>query len=176
MRRLLLSLLLLPAMCVADDPQWAKFASGSGDILFLAAGTLLPLSRDGAMGREHTLRTLDSLLVSAAFSEGLKKITREKRPDSNARDSFPSGHATAAFAVATMESSFHPHEAPYWYAGAALIADSRVELDRHTWGDVFAGAALGYGISRWELSRRKGILIQPWIAGDRAGLVFTEKF
>lgn len=128
------------------------------------------------MGREHTLRALDSLLVSAAFSEGLKRITREKRPDSNARDSFPSGHATAAFAVATMESSFHPNEAPYWYAGAAVIADSRVELDRHSWGDVLAGAALGYGVSRWELSRRKGILIQPWISGDSAGLVFTEKF
>ncbi len=135
--------------------------------MFLAAGTLLPLSRDGSASREHALRTADALVLSVAFSEGLKQITHEKRPDSNAHDSFPSGHATAAFAVATMESGFHPNEAWLWYGGAALIADSRVELHRHTWGDVIAGAALGYGTAKWELSTKHGILIKPWLSEHR---------
>jgi membrane-associated phospholipid phosphatase len=175
-RGFILSIFLVPSLVFADGPSWAKFASSTGSGLFLAAGALLPLERDGARGRAHTLRAFDSLFVSVALSEGLKSITHEKRPDSNAHDSFPSGHATAAFAVATMESEFHPNEAPLWYAGAAVIADSRVVLHRHTWGDVLAGAALGYGTSRFELSRSKGILIQPWIGGGRGGLSLSGKF
>ena len=164
-------------MCFADGPGWAKFASSTGSVLFLAAGTLLPLERDGSQGRVHALRTADSLFVSVAFSEGLKAITHEKRPDSNAHDSFPSGHATAAFAVATMESDFHPSDAPLWFAGAAAIGDSRVELHRHHWGDVIAGAALGYGTARWELSRPRGILIQPWMGeGKAVGLSISGRF
>jgi hypothetical protein len=161
----------------ADGPGWAKFASADGSILFLAAGTLLPLERDGSEGRAHTLRAMDSLVVSVAFSEGLKSLTRVKRPDSNEHDSFPSGHATAAFAVATMESSFHPKEAPFWYAGAAMIADSRVVLHRHHWTDIIAGGLLGYGTSRWELSRPGGILIQPLMGEHREiGLAISGRF
>jgi len=154
-RRLaLLSLLLVGAVANADGPSWARFASGNGSIAFLAIGTLLPLSREEGSGREHALRTADALFVSVSFSEGLKALTHVKRPDSTAHDSFPSGHATAAFAVATMESEFHPREAPLWYAGAAAIADSRVVLHRHRWSDVVAGAALGFGTAKWELSQR----------------------
>lgn len=154
------------ALSLADD-SWAKFASGSGNVAFLAAGALLPLARDGSLGREHTLRALDTLAVSVAFSEGLKHLTRVKRPDSDARDSFPSGHATAAFAIAAVESSFHPSEAPLWYAGAAAIADSRIELHRHRWSDVLAGAAIGVGVARWEVSEPKGLLIQPYLDDHR---------
>jgi membrane-associated phospholipid phosphatase len=171
------SISLIPALTFADGPTWAKFASTTGSIAYLAVGTLLPLERDGSFGRAHTLRTMDSLFVSVALSEGLKKVTREKRPDSNAHDSFPSGHATAAFAVATMESEFHPNEAPLWYAGAAAIGDSRVVLHRHHWGDVIAGAALGYGTSRFELSRSRGILIQPLMNEDgTVGLMMSGRF
>jgi len=160
----------------ADGPGWAKFASSTGSALYLAAGTLLPLSRDGSAGRAHALRTADALVLSVAFSEGLKQITHVKRPDSNAHDSFPSGHATAAFAVATMESEFHPNEAPLWYGGAALIADSRIELHRHHWGDVIAGAALGYGTAKWELSTKSGILIKPWMTDRNLGLIISKHF
>ena len=168
---------LIPSWGVADGPGWAKLASGSGSILYLAAGVLLPLERDGSKGREHTLRAMDSLAVSVALSEALKGITHVKRPDSNEHDSFPSGHATAAFAIATMESEFHPTEAVLWYAGAAAIADSRVELHRHRWSDIIAGAALGYGTSRWELSRKDGILIRPFLGeNDGLGLVVSGRF
>jgi membrane-associated phospholipid phosphatase len=170
------SALLAPSLVQADN-GWAKFASGPGATAFLAAGVLLPLERDHAQAREHALRALDSLTVSVVLSEGLKSITHVKRPDSNEHDSFPSGHATAAFSVAAMESSFHPKEAPLWYAGAAAIADSRIVLHRHHWSDVIAGAALGYGTSQFELSRRKGILIQPWMDGPGSvGLIASAKF
>ena len=168
--------LFVPTLSLADN-GWAKFASGPGAIAYLGVGVLLPLERDGTLGKQHALRALDSLTVSVALSEGLKSLTHVKRPDSNEHDSFPSGHATAAFAVARMESSFHPKEAPLWYAGAAAIADSRIVLHRHHWSDVIAGAALGYGTSCFELSRKKGILIQPWMDGSGSvGLIGSTRF
>jgi len=148
----------------------AKFASGGGTLLYLGAGTLLPLLEDGPDGKEHALRTLDSLLVSTLITEGLKRAVREKRPGSATKlNSFPSGHATAAFAVATMQANYHPQQALFWYGGASLIAYSRVKLNRHYYHDVIAGAAVGYLTSRWELSRPDGLVLAPFIKSRRAG-------
>jgi PAP2 superfamily len=147
----------------------AKLASGAGNIIYLAAGTILPLLEDGKEGTQHSMRTADSLLTSTLLAEALKRITREKRPDSSDRTSFPSGHATAAFAVATMESHYHPNQALLWYGGAMLIGASRVQLNRHRWHDVAAGAAIGYFTSRFELSRPRGLLLAPFIHSREEG-------
>ena len=164
--------------CQAESParKAADFASGSGNILFLAAGVGLPLLSDGHDGKNHALRAADSLLVSVALAEGLKAVFKEKRPDSNAHDSFPSGHATAAFAVATVESQLHPKQAALWYLGAGLISYSRVRLHRHTVGDVVAGAALGYGTARLELSQPHGLVLSPFITPDGTGLQISRGF
>ncbi len=173
--------LLFPGFAHADSParKASNFASGAGNILYLAAGIGLPLLSDGAQGRNHALRAADSLGTSVLLTEGLKALFREKRPDSNAHDSFPSGHATAAFAVATAESSFHPKQAPLWFLGATLISYSRVRLHRHTVGDVVAGAGIGYGITRLELAAPRGLILSPFItrypSGNSAmGVTFTH--
>ena len=154
----------------ADTPnELSKFASGTGSALYLAAGVGLPLATDGKAGKTHSLRTLDALGTSVLLSEGFKALFQEKRPDSTAHDSFPSGHATAAFAIATMQSAFHPKDALLWYTGAALISASRFTLHRHTVGDVLGGAALGYGISRLELSLPHGLVLAPFISSERRG-------
>ena len=157
-----------PAAVHADSPARtiSKFASGDGNILFLAAGVGLPLLSDGHDGKNHALRALDALGTSVLLTEGLKNLVREKRPDTNSHDSFPSGHATAAFAVATVEGSLHPKQAPLWYLGAALISYSRVRLHRHTVGDVLAGAAIGAGTARLELAQPRGLLLSPFITPD----------
>ncbi len=169
-----LTTLALPGHADSPARQAANFASDSGNILFLAAGVGLPLLSDGHDGRNHALRAADALGTSVLLAEGLKSLVREKRPDSNAHDSFPSGHATAAFAVATVEGSLHPRQAPYWYLGAALISASRVRLHRHTPGDVVAGAALGIGISRLELSQPRGLILSPFITPDGMGVQMTR--
>jgi len=170
------SLFALP--CRAESParKIADFGSGAGNLIFLAAGVGLPLLSDGHDGKNHALRAADSLLVSVALAETLKGLTREKRPDANSHDSFPSGHATAAFAVATVESELHPRQAVLWYLGAGLISYSRVRLHRHTVGDVVAGAALGYGTAQWELSQPRGLVLAPLITHDGAGLQLTHGF
>ena len=164
-----------------DDPAWAEFASGTGTLLFLSAGTLLPLVEDGQNGRQHALRTADALLVSTLIAEALKTATHEKRPDGTDFKSFPSGHATAAFTVATMQAHYHPRGAILWYAGASAIAASRVRLDRHYTRDVIAGAALGYFTARLELGQNRGLLLRPFIRSQGAnnrvsGLSFSRSF
>lgn len=152
---------------------WARFASGKGNALFLATGILLPLVTDKAAGREQTLRTLDALSVSTLLSSGLKVLTHERRPDGSDFASFPSGHAAAAFTVATMEARFHPRQALLWYGGATVIAASRVVLHRHYTRDVVAGALLGFGSARLELSEKRGLILRPFIHGEEPNLRTT---
>lgn len=156
----------------------ASFVSNVGTFVYIGAGALLPLAEDGKQGKNHTLRAVDALAVSTIAEEALKHVVRERRPDMGGYDSFPSGHTTAAFTIATMQSAFHPHQAPLWYAGAALIGVSRVDLREHHWHDVIAGALIGFGAARWELSRHRGLLLQPWIEPDerRAGLSASARF
>ena len=163
------------------DSQWAKFASGTGNILFLSAGTLLPLVEDGKDGQQHSIRTVDALVVSTLLAEGLKEIVHKKRPDGSDYKSFPSGHATAAFTVAAMQARYHPKQAIFWYAGATAIAASRVTLRRHDTSDVIAGAALGFFTARWELNQNRGLLLRPFIrqtapANRVTGLSFSQSF
>lgn len=100
------------------------------------------------------------------ITEALKYTVQEQRPGGGAHDSFPSGHATAAFAVATAESAFHPAQAPLWYLGASAIGISRLELNAHHAQDVVAGALIGYGMTRWELSRHHGLMLFPIVQPD----------
>ncbi len=57
--------------------------------------------------------------------------------------SFPSGHATTAFAGAVALSYLWRRAAPLFFLLAAAIAFSRVYVGVHYPGDVLAGAALG---------------------------------
>jgi membrane-associated phospholipid phosphatase len=160
------------SVAVADTVthQEAKFASKTGNILYLALGVGLPLLEDGDQGEAHALRTLDSFGTSVLISQALKAAIREKRPDSNHRDSFPSGHATAAFAIAAMESHYHPRQSWLWYTGAVLIAESRTRLHRHFWQDVIAGSALGYFTSLAEIRSRHGLILSPFISSSHEGM------
>ena len=145
------------------NPRTAEFLSHEGTVAYLTLGVLLPLARDGGQGRFRSLRTLDALGTSVLLCEGLKRLTHEERPDGSSADSFPSGHATAAFAIASMAARHHPKEAVLWYLGAFLIADSRVTLKRHYSHDVVTGALLGIGTAAWERSRPRGLLIAPFV-------------
>lgn len=145
------------------DSEWADFASGTGTLLFLGAGTLLPLATDSQDGAQHSLRTADALISSTLIAEALKQVVHKKWPDGIDYKSFPSGHATVAFTVATMQANTHPGQAIFWYAGASAIAASRVKLRRHDTIDVLAGAALGYAMARLELSQNRGLLLRPFI-------------
>lgn len=180
---LALALVSIPIPARADN-KLANFGAGAGTVIYLAAGIGLPLLRDNDplfpdqnRGRNHALRALDAFLVSGIAAEGLKRVTRVPRPDTGEKDSFPSEHASTTFAVATMESAFHPREAPLWYLGAAAISDSRLAQGRHRIADVLAGAALGFATAKFELSSRRGLLISPFYdSGHSYGVMLSGKF
>ena len=71
--------------------------------------------------------------------------------------SFPSGHAIAAFSVATVIARRYGNHRwiPYVaYGAAALVGFSRLSLSAHFLSDVFMGGALGYSISRFTVLRQ----------------------
>ena len=71
--------------------------------------------------------------------------------------SFPSGHAIAAFSVATVIARRYGNHRwiPYVaYGAASLVGFSRLSLSAHFLSDVFMGGALGYSISRFTVLRQ----------------------
>lgn len=105
---------------------------------------------------------LESLFYSAMIKSGMKNFFHRSRPytgnsssdwngpggSSNpGRLSFPSGHATCAFTMATVVSEqYSDVEIVPWisYSLAALTAWSRVYSNKHWTSDVIVGAAIGH--------------------------------
>jgi membrane-associated phospholipid phosphatase len=153
-----------------NDRGFSDFVSGPGTVLYLGGASLLPLITDGEKGGQRSLRVVDALATSAALCYGLKEVTRSPRPDNpQERDSFPSCHTTTAFAVARIQSHYHPEYAILWYSGAALIGYSRLDLNRHRFSDVLVGAGLGYLVGEAELSQKRGLILFPLIREDSQG-------
>ena len=116
---------------------------------------------------ELGLRSAEALAISGAVTGLIKGVAGRDRPFLNDRDaddfhagagfgggghtSFPSGHATAAFAIASVvasESSFRwPHAShfvqPVAYGLATSVALARVYTEHHWASDVVAGAGIG---------------------------------
>ena len=100
-----------------------------------------------AFGNEKMAET--GTLAAAAFMESgtiaysLKKIVGRRRPLSSERDSFPSGHTTLAFTMATVGGHEYPKLRIPLYAAAFGTAFARVYLGRHYPSDVIVGALIG---------------------------------
>ncbi|MBF0361904.1 MAG: NAD-dependent epimerase/dehydratase family protein [Oligoflexia bacterium] len=114
-------------------------------LYFVAAGGYGLIAKNSVF-KENAILMFYATIYSGAMVNVLKYTIREKRPDSNARNSFPSGHATTAFAFAAVVA--HKH-AWYWgtlsYIMATFVGYSRINDNRHWLHDVIAGATLGIG-------------------------------
>jgi hypothetical protein len=109
--------------------------------------------------------------------------TFEFKPFSN-NQSFPSGHASEAFTVATAIAENYP---VWWvqtlcYGGAGLVGYARIEQNAHYASDVVAGSLLGWAVARAVVHRHNGPLNPNklnWSLcadGDGARLVFFKSF
>jgi membrane-associated PAP2 superfamily phosphatase len=138
---IVITLVLIGTSCgvYASADQFARTASDSiAPFLVIGEATLL------SEGKQQAAQGAKAQLYTGLETQILKVTVREKRPNSDSRTSFPSGHTSAAFAMATSLAEYKPKLAIPAYAVAATIGWSRVELNAHRWGDVVAGAALGY--------------------------------
>lgn len=110
--------------------------------------------------------------ASAGLVEfSLKHLVGRPRPDAGLHavafvgptfapdvDSFPSGHATSVFAVATVFVTFYPRLAWPLYSLAAAIALGRVYLERHYVSDVMAGMLIGVVVAAHLVRHRRVVL------------------
>jgi membrane-associated phospholipid phosphatase len=151
-------------------PNTVDQVSISSDVSQVGAGyTILPITAGfyigGAIAHNEKARetgvlgaeaVLDSLIVSEVF----KLTMRRQRPlDGDGRgrffqggSSFPSGHSTVSWALASVvaheynENIFYPIAA---YSLASLVSFSRLSGENHFPSDIFAGAALGWFTGRY---------------------------
>ncbi|WP_418553182.1 phosphatase PAP2 family protein [Prevotella sp.] len=97
--------------------------------------------------KDRTVILAMSYLTMGVLVNSMKRVFREKRPDSNSRNSFPSGHTATAFMGAQFLYEEYKSVSPLiaWsgYAVAATTAYLRIYNDRHWINDVVAGACIG---------------------------------
>jgi membrane-associated phospholipid phosphatase len=141
---------------VADRVFYAASELGDFSLIWLILGAVRGLrsERDWhAAVRAGLGLGAESLLVNV----GIKSLFRRTRPpwdvDRPMRirrprtSSFPSGHATSAFAAAGLLSEDDPLW-PLYYAIAVIVATSRVHVKIHHASDILAGAAIGVVLGR----------------------------
>ena len=131
--------------------------------VLIASGILLhsPNTRD--LGRDAIEAGLFTLLLNQLALTRVGRV-RPYRTDGETsfefgsrNTSFPSGHATEAFSVASVVAM----RAPGWiipglaYAAATVVAFDRLNDRVHFASDVFAGAVLGTVTGRWLVARHR---------------------
>jgi len=160
----------------ASTDRLAAFASHFGDgtytLPMLGAFYLCGQTARDGHARETAMLGLESFVISGLFTQAIKFTGHRHRPSSGDSSrkwdgpgfsgenvSFPSGHATAAFAVMTVvasEYSEHRWVPPVAYGLATLCAWSRVNDNKHWASDVFAGSAIGYFTAKAVLGLHRG--------------------
>lgn len=107
---------------------------------------LLGVPAESSWKRRITVSVV-SFGINAAVTYSLKHTIHEMRPDGTDNHSFPSGHTAVAFCGATTLMHEYRKVSPWigvaGYAVATTVAVDRVRRNRHHWGDVVAGAAIG---------------------------------
>lgn len=118
----------------------------------LASG--LFLLADGQHHAGQGRGAIEGVGATLVATLALKRVVKSKRPRGGG-GSFPSGHASLSFALATAVGENHRNARLPLFALATAIAASRVDVRAHRVRDVVAGAALGYGITKYFMRRNR---------------------
>ncbi len=142
------------------------------------------------------LLSAESFLVTGAFFQTLKHTAGRHRPYTgdpsdtfsgptlrNGRDSFPSGDASSAFAVASVVASEYDNAVvpPLVYTLSTLIALGRVYNNAHWPSDIFTGSAIGYVTGKAIVASHKagtdgGLSLAPIVDGRTQGILASWRF
>jgi membrane-associated phospholipid phosphatase len=141
--------------------------AGSVYTLGAVAGSFCLLGRktNNARARETGLLSTEALVDSLLVGGTLKVITQRARPMTGRErseffdggNSFPSGHSTQAWAVATViASEYHDRRSIQIaaFATATAVSVARFAEHKHYLSDVLAGSALGFGIGKYVYHKR----------------------
>jgi hypothetical protein len=118
--------------------------------------------------KERIACTATAYIAMGIMVNVTKIAVGEKRPDSNAHNSFPSGNTATAFMGAELVRKEYGNTAGFCaYAIAASVAVMRMYNNLHWLNDVIAGAGMGI------LSAKIGFWLLPWekrlFGWDKAG-------
>ncbi len=137
----------------ARSDQFGKLGAQAGGFPVMASVTvgLFAAGRFTGPGtfRAATYDMAQAVIVDSVYTTIAKHAVNRTRPDGSDNLSFPSGHTSSAFAMATVaEAHFGPKVGVPAYLAAGFIGASRIQSDKHYLSDVIAGAALGYIVGR----------------------------
>lgn len=157
---------------------------------FYLAGTLGDDARASAVAQDGLAA---SLVASGIVTPALKYVTGRSRPRDTSGTtrlrpfsgaaSFPSGHTTQAFAIASVIAS---HYDETWvkcssYAVAGLVGVARSYHDAHFASDVLAGALIGTLVGQSVVTHNRTLragklAVLPDLAPDRIGVRLARNF
>jgi len=121
---------------------------------------LVGVAKHDARARETGILSGEALIDAQIVTTVLKVVTQRPRPlVGDPKDdffdgghSFPSGHATSAWALATVVASEYKHRKAVQFAAyglASAVSLSRYTGRTHFLSDVFAGSVIGYTVGRY---------------------------
>ncbi len=149
------------------------------------------LMSDDPRMQDAAFTSLEAVVFANAVTNTLKAVAGRARPYQemgpgrfepfSGNTSFPSGHATTAFALVTPWLLYYPHHAT---AGLLVLttgtALTRVATNVHWFTDVVAGSAIGFTTAYWLTQRHKQsnerILLAPMVADGRLGMSLKVDF
>lgn len=117
-------------------------------------------TKNNERARETGLLSAEALVNSMIVETALKGITQRARPSAGVErseffdggNSFPSGHSTQAWAVATViANEYHDNRVVQIaaYGAASAVSVARFTGHKHYLSDVVVGSALGYVIGKY---------------------------
>jgi hypothetical protein len=130
---------------------------GTGVVAVGVSAAVLGFSRyaNGDRFRAASYDMGQAVIVNFVYTLALKEAVRRPRPDGADNQSFPSGHASNAFACATVWAEQYGWKGGLiGYSAATFVAGSRLASKKHHLSDIVAGATLGYivgkSVARWD--------------------------
>ena len=158
----------------ASEKGWDDAGTVAKNALIVAAFGVPAVQGDW----EGVLEAGGSVGAMALITQGMKEAFPSLRPDGSDNKSFPSGHASAAFAAAATLHNRYGWEAGLpAYAVASFVGISRIPARKHRVGDVLVGAAIGTATGHLITTKKDdSIHIFPWASTKSAGVDVTLRF
>jgi len=122
------------------------------------AGLTVGLFSAGRISRGDRFRAASydasqAVIVNWTYTSALKLAIHRERPDMSDHSSFPSGHSSNAFAMASVFAKHYKKLAIPLYGAATYVAVSRMAANKHYFSDIVAGSSLGWVIGRSVVRR-----------------------
>lgn len=178
----------------------ADIFNGFGESYYLAGASIAVWAAgeltDNVRLQRVGLHGVQAIVVAQLLTEATKRIGGRLRPaytdDSlsffesygEGGDSFASGHAATAFALATVISQEYKKDYPWVpyiaYGVATGTALARLNNERHWASDVALGAMWGIGagwmVSKFSPFRDDRLMVLPTASAEHVGLVAHMRF